>query len=146
MTHKEIVIAVYKWLKKHKRNIVVPNCSLVVSELVTVNATGEIPDVIGWNYYTSVMIEVKTSIADLRRDKTKKFKQFGNGVGEHKYYCVPVNIALIASDIITSEHGLLTINEEGKIEIYKEAKRTSANLRTERTMLLSIIRRLKGGE
>jgi len=150
MTHREIVVAVHKWLKKHKRNIVVPNCSLVVSELATANATGETPDVMGWNYYTSVMIEVKTSLADLRRDKIKRFRERGTGVGEHKYYCLPQSLMANAANIILPEYGLLSISEDGKIDIYKMAEKSETNFHTERTMLLSVIRRMSkpntGGE
>jgi len=146
MTHKEIVLAVHKWLKKHKRNIIVPNCSLVVSELVTANATGETPDVVGWNYYTSVMVEVKTSLADLRRDKLKIYKKRGLGVGEYKYYCLPQSLRIDAANIVPLEYGLLSITDDGKIDIYRAAVKSESNLQTERTMLLSVIRRLKGGE
>ena len=75
MTHEQIVVIAGKWLKKHEQNIVIPNCSLVLTELVAATTSGEIPDVIGWCSWISVLIEVKTSRADYFRDSLNGFSE-----------------------------------------------------------------------
>lgn len=140
MTHKEIVERVKRWLKHHQQNITVPNCSFVLTELVTLNGSGEIPDVIGWNYWSSVMIEVKTSRSDFLADKNKRFKRLNNpGTGEFKFYCCPSNV--IKAEELPEKYGLLYISEDKKVFIIKPAERQGADLMTERSLLLSFIRR-----
>ena len=85
MTHKEIIKRAAKWLKKHTQNAIIPNCSLIAEDLTTASKTGEIPDVIGWCSWTSVLIEVKVSRSDFLRDSKKPFRKFADmGMGEHK--------------------------------------------------------------
>ena len=142
MTHKEITKRAAKWLKKHSGNVIVPNCSTVAEDLTTATVTGEIPDVIGWCSWTSVLIEVKVSRSDFLRDIKKPFRKFADmGMGEHKYYLCPEG--LITEDDLPELWGLLWIDEKGKISIQKKAEKHEANLRCERTVLLSLHRRAK---
>lgn len=142
MTHKEIIKRASKWLKKHQQNAVIPNCSLVVEDLVTANSMGEIPDLIGWCSWTSVMIEVKVSRNDFLKDKKKPFRKFANmGMGENKYYLCPTG--LIQEKDLPENWGLLYIDDKAKITIEKIAERHEANLQSERTVLLSLLRRTK---
>jgi hypothetical protein len=140
ITHKQLVELAAKWLKKHKENIVIPNCPIVSSETACVSASGEIADVIGWCYWTSVLIEVKVSKNDFKNDKKKRFKILHeSGMGELRYYCCPKG--LIAVSDLPENWGLLEICEKNKITIVKKAERCNSNLISERSLLLSIIRR-----
>ena len=143
MTHGEIVDIAAKWLKNHKENnIGIHNCPLVLKEFVALTAYGETPDVIGWSYCCSVLIEVKASREDFLRDKKKRHKKFSNGMGEKKFYCCPAN--LIKPEELPEGWGLLYVNEKKKIEIVKIVNvDKEADLHSERTMLLSVIRRMK---
>lgn len=141
MTHSQIVDKAAKWLKNHKGNIHTPNCPLVVKELDTLNHSGEIPDVIGWCYCLSVLIEVKTSYSDFLHDKNKRHKKYSIGMGQQRYFCCP--FGMIKTEELPDKWGLLTINQSGKIELVKGAEMQEADLNCERTMLLSIIRRNK---
>ena len=140
MADKKLTICASKWLKKHTQNIIVPNCSLVVSELVARTESGEIPDILGWCSHTSVLIEVKVSKADFIRDKNKVFREFPEkGLGELRYYVCPEG--LIKEYEIPPNWGLLYADEKMKIKIIKQAKKQQFDLLSERSILLSIIRR-----
>jgi hypothetical protein len=139
ITHNELVHIAAKWLKHHKKNIAVPNCKLIAPEVGTANSTGETPDVLGWCYWTSILIEVKVSRSDFLQDKNKKFRINPDlGMGEFRYYCCP--IGLIKETELPENWGLLVYENE-KIEIIRKAERINSNLREERTMLLSLHRR-----
>jgi len=144
MTHSEIIKIVAKWLKRHKQNIVIYNYPLVLSEFVALTHTGETPDVIGWNYFSSIVIEVKTSRQDFLRDKKKRFRVLGMGMGDFKYYCCPDGI--IKVDDLPNGWGLLYVTDKGKIEIIQRVDKSNADLHAERSMLLSVIRRFKANE
>lgn len=140
MKHKELTSRAAKWLKCHSKNTIVPNCSIVAEDLMTAASTGEIPDVIGWCSWTSVLIEVKVSRGDFLRDKKKPFRKYTDmGMGENKYYLCPEG--LITEEDLPELWGLLWIDKKGKISIQKQAEKHEANLRCERTLLLSLYRR-----
>lgn len=145
MSHDEIQHIAAKWLKNHKRNAVIPNCTTVVENLVTLNGSGEVPDVMGWNYSYSVLIEVKTSKSDFNNEKKKYHRQRPElSMGQFRYYCCPCGI--INEDDLPKHWGLLYINQKNKIEVVKIAEKQDSNLDAERSMLLSIIRRLRNGK
>ncbi len=138
--HKNLCERGAKWLKRHTNNINIPNCPTVAVDMVTVE--NEIPDIIGWSSRASVMIEVKVGRGDFLKDKKKPFRKFADtGVGEYRYYLCPTG--LIKGVELPEKWGLLYLNENNKIEIIKVAEMQTANLRAERNMLLSIIRRSK---
>jgi len=144
MTHDEIQHIVAKWLKNHKRNLVVYNCPYVVENLVTLNGTGETPDVMGWNYSNSTMIEVKRTRQDFMKDKKKHFRRNEKyAIGNYRLFCCPTD--LIKADEIPSQWGLLYINESGEIQIIVKPIKQDSYYPAEVSMLLSIIRRLKNG-
>lgn len=140
MSHEDIIKVGGKWLKKHTNNIKIPNCNLVLEDLKTATVTGEIPDIIGWCSWASVLIEVKTSWGDFLKDKGKPFRlDTSSGMGNFRYYiCEP---GLIHEDDVPENWGLLYVNVDGQIELIKAASKVEANLECERTMLLSVIRR-----
>ena len=146
MSHDEIQHIGAKWLKRHKRNLVVPNCPYVVENLVTLNGTGETPDIMGWNYSNSTMIEVKISRQDFLKDKKKFFRVDRDyyAMGNYRLYLCPAG--LISTKEIPDKWGLLYINESGKIEIQVKPERQDSYYQAEISMLLSIIRRFKKGE
>lgn len=142
MTHKELTERAVKWLKRHSNNTKIPNCSTIASEIASNTTSGEIPDVLGWCYWTSVLIETKVSRSDFLRDFKKPFRQFADiGMGEFRYYICPKD--LIKVEEVPEDWGLLYCNEKGKIETIKLANRQQANLQCERTILLSLVRRAK---
>lgn len=142
MTHSEITLLASKWLSKHSENVTVPNCNLVAYETKTATESGEIPDVIGWCSWASILIEVKISRGDFLKDKKKSFRLDSKlGVGNFRYYICPSG--LIDPRELPEDWGLLYIDDKGKIKIEKKSNNQFANTESERTMLLSIIRRSK---
>ena len=133
--HRELCLFAGKWLRRnHFRP---PTCPYVAIELVTANP--ETPDVFGWNYWTSVLIEVKVSRSDFLADKRKPFRLFAeDGLGEHRYYCCPKG--LIKPDEVPQYWGLI-YEEDGTISVIKEVERQPANYRAEMTICTSIMRR-----
>ena len=63
------------------------------------------------------------------------------GMGEFRYYICKYD--LIKTTDLPQNWGLLYCSEKGEIKIVKKAKEQESNLRCERTMLLSLIRRKK---
>jgi len=140
MTHNDLVKKVAKWLKRHQGNCIVPNCSTVAAELSALPETGEIPDVIGWSNWISVLIEVKMSRADFIADSKKEFRKHPKlGIGELRLYCCPTG--LIKVEDLPENWGLLYCDDSGKIDIIKKAFPQTCNMRSERSLLLSMNRR-----
>jgi hypothetical protein len=140
MNHKELTLKASRWLKKHSNNTVIPNCREVATEISCANATGEIADVIGWCSWTSVLIEVKVSRSDFKRDSKKIFREYADmGMGEFRYYICPTD--LIKIDELPPNWGLLYYSKDCGIKIIQKAERQQANLQSERTLLLSLLRR-----
>ena len=139
-THRLLCEEGGKWLKRHTQNVIVPNCNIVAIELFAQIET-EIPDIIGWTSWCSLLIEVKVQRSDFLRDKKKHFREtITNGVGEFRYYLCPEN--LILENELPEKWGLL-YQKEGKIQIIKKAEKQESNLLAERNMLTSYIRKIK---
>lgn len=84
--HRELCILAAKWLRRSKLRG--PSCPYAAVELVT--AAQESPDVFGWNYWATVLIEVKVSRSDFLADAKKWFRQYPEeGVGAFRYYAAP---------------------------------------------------------
>lgn len=138
ISHNELSKVVAKWLKKHPQNAIVPNCSKVAVNMKTIEQ--EIPDVIGWNSWSSIMIEVKVNRSDFLQDFKKPFRiDPRKGVGQYRYYCCPPEI--ISVNDLPDKYGLLYLNEKGDIDIIKVAEIQESNLKAERNMLLSLLNR-----
>jgi len=141
ITHSELISKASKWLKRHTENSFIPNCSFILTEFVAITNTGETPDILGFSSCRSVMIEVKVNRSDFLNDKNKMFRNYEDfGMGQQKFYCCPEG--LIKENEIPDGWGLLYWTGK-KIEIKKNGNMQECNLKAERTMLLSIIRRLK---
>lgn len=133
--HRDLCIKAGRWLMRPHPPA--PTCPYVAVEIVT--ATPETPDVFGWNYWTSVLIEVKMSRSDFLADKKKPFRILpDDGIGEHRYYCCPDG--LIKSDELPEKWGLI-YEVDGRLEVIKNAERQVANHRAEITICTSIMRR-----
>ena len=102
-------------------------------------ASQEIPDVFGWNYWATVLIEVKVSRSDFLADAKKSFRQQPEeGVGAFRYYCSPEG--LITEVDLPDKWGLLW-EKDGVITVVKDAERQQQNAQGEITILASIMRR-----
>ena len=135
-THRELCLIVGKWLRKSGR-IRPVSCPYVAIELVT--ASQETPDVFGWNYWASVLIEVKVSRSDFLADSKKPFRiEPESGIGDFRYYCCPKG--MLIPDEMPPNWGLL-YESDGCIEVVKEAEMQDANHYSERQILASIMRR-----
>lgn len=80
MNHKELTKNAKFWLKSAKK------CNPVFSEQGSQNFS-EMPDVIGFKSDLCIVVECKTSKADLYADRKKPFRESG-GMGNERYYCL----------------------------------------------------------
>lgn len=99
MTHDELVARAARWLRNTER------CSLV---LVEPQGMIERPDVIGFSFHGSIMVEAKISRSDFRRDLRKISRHplgAEYGYGQRRYYIVTPH--LLEPDEIPEQWGLL---------------------------------------
>ena len=130
--HRELCRLAGKWLRKPKFGS--SYCPYVAVELVTANP--ETPDVFGWNYWATVLIEVKVSRSDFLADAKKSFRQQPEeGVGAFRYYCSPEG--LITEVDLPDKWGLLW-EKDGVITVVKDAERQQQNAQGEITILLRL--------
>lgn len=142
MNHKELIGIAAKWLRKHPENIIIPNCSLILTEILTSNDNREIPDVIGFCSYKSVLLEVKTSRADFLRDKDKYCRILAEkGMGNLRYYFIPKGLIIYDSEI-PSRWGILEWDGR-RVIIKKKADHIDVWVDSERAILLSSIKMIK---
>ncbi|GAA6371339.1 hypothetical protein [Odoribacter splanchnicus] len=133
--HRKLCLLAAQWLRRSK--LTSPSCPYVAVELVT--ASQERPDVFGWNYWATVLIEVKVSRSDFLADAKKSFRQQPEeGVGAFRYYCSPEG--LITEADLPDKWGLLW-EKDGVITVVKDAERQRQNAQGEITILASIMRR-----
>lgn len=132
-THNDLVNLANKWLKRRKK------CGVTMVEWY--GGPGEIPDAIGFRYTTSILIEVKVSYNDFKKDFDKHFrKRMGYGMGEFRYYMCPKGI--IPIDEVPKNWGLLEVKND-RIYITKEAnkiKRGVMTLRKENQLMVNALR------
>lgn len=139
MTHDQLLKKAARWLKRHDQNMLVPNCGLVLTDLSTAHCSR--PDVLGFNSHTSVLLEVKVSRRDFLADKKKKVRIVERlEVGELRYYISPPEI--IKVEDLPPGWGLIHFSDR-KFTIEKLSEKFPANLKGERKILLSHIRRQK---
>lgn len=158
-THANLVAKGAAYLRYHLR------CNPILTEHASCN---EIPDIIGWRFEGSTVIECKTSIADYRNDaekyigwrkpgtsfvnywtrkRRKQFEPLGyipeklNNMGTQRYF-------LSSEDIITEEmvrkdhpdHGLLHLKSGRVIPVIAAPIRKSPDLENEvRLLRLSLV-------
>jgi hypothetical protein len=143
VTHDDLVKSARRWLLKPWRNadnLGHAGCSVVLTECTT--ATPETPDVIGWAWSGSILIECKTSRADFAADARKPFRQFPDmGMGEQRYYMA--SSGLLSIEDLPPMWGLIEAQDDGSTRVLRASERFAADTRNEVGMLLSLIRRLR---
>jgi hypothetical protein len=149
LTHAELIQAARKWLQKQYAGSAVyghTSCPVVISELVTVSISGEIPDAIGFSPSKgiSILIECKTSRSDFFADQKKPFRQSvlsTLGMGDQRWYLAEKGIIPIES--LPSKWGLLEYDNRN-IKVSKRCELfENKNWKNEMHLLLSALRRLK---
>lgn len=105
MTHKQLVEISYKWmLKRGKMSIAFKELSSLASE---------IPDVIGFNGWDSMVIECKVSRSDFLSDKKKPHRS--KGMGNWRFYSCPKG--MIKKEELPEKWGLIYVDDNGKARI-----------------------------
>jgi len=136
MTHADLVKRAEKFLLNTIK------CRFVLKKLVCYNATGEIPDAIGWKYDGSHMIECKTSRSDFFADKKKFFRQHRwLGIGNYRYYMtIP---ELVTPEEVPLKWGLLYVYSRSVKIIVKPERMHYVNIAIrELPFLCSALRRV----
>lgn len=95
LTHGQLVTLGARWLRYEK------NCSIVIEEPATAGFVK--PDVMGFQIYSSMMIEVKVSKNDFLADKKKK--GYNQKLADYNYYLVPAD--LIKPEEVRENWGLI---------------------------------------
>lgn len=145
MIHDEIAAVVANWLRN--------SCSekFPVSFMNLVSTAGEVPDVVGFNSSHSVIVEVKVSRADFKKDASKFWRQNPEfAMGDFRFYACPVD--LIKAEEVPDKWGLLWVNEKGKVIVakqiltgninYTNPNRFKKDLQKERGIMYSALRRI----
>lgn len=102
---------------------------------------GESPDIYGLSGPRSLLIEVKVSKGDFKRDIKKNFRKSGKGIGLTRYYLCPTG--LINENELPENWGLLYCDENKKIEIVKMSGYFfERDFSQELLIMQSVIRRL----
>jgi hypothetical protein len=117
-THKQLVEIAYKWVLK------IGGVGVAFKELVT--TAREIPDVIGFDSWQSILIECKTSRSDFFRDKKKAHKAHSKGMGNWRFICCAKGLIKVSE--LPEKWGLIYVDGNGKarieydcrVRIYKE--------------------------
>ena len=136
-SHQDLVDRAEQWvLKKGK-------CGFALSEFNTDNYSGEIPDVLGFRYGRSTLIECKVTRADFLSDKKKKFRKMPEwGMGNLRYFLVPPG--LVTEDEVRERYpnwGLLVAHPK-VIRILVKPVEQECSTKDERLMLCSALRRV----
>jgi len=136
-----------------KRQLMSWKCYPVLSELVTCNSTGEIPDAIGWTCRASILFECKVSRADFLRDRGKlfRFDLPDHGMGDWRFYLTNPGV-VHSTDELPPGWGCYEIAEGGDKKVrllhmfgikycWTESSPLQGNKKNEITMLRSLLRR-----
>lgn len=111
LTHRQLVEIGYRWLLKNG------SVGVCFKELKSMD--GEIPDVIGFNHWESILIECKVSRSDFLKDKKKLHRQ--KGMGNWRFYMCPTG--LIKVEELPSKWGLIYVNEKGKAKLEYDCRK-----------------------
>ena len=143
MTHDDLIHHARKWLARpfHKDGHGSTNrggCPIIVTEMTS--SSRETPDAIGWYNGRSYLVECKASRADFNADPKKSFRKYPEkGVGDYRYFMTPRG--LVDDMELPDGWGLLEV-EGDRIFFQRVSDRFDIDVTEERTMLLSLIRRL----
>ena len=137
VSHKELVDAGATWLNKKAPNVFY-KCQFVCKEMKCLG-TNEIPDIIGLRPTGSILIEVKISIADFRKDRNKKGRDKNiPQLGKRKLYLAPKG--LIETRMLPDSWGLLEWNGN-EIELTKHSSEFVESKESLNFIYHSILRR-----
>jgi hypothetical protein len=136
--HAQLVARAVEWLRSRY------GCGIVLSEQYC--ATGEVPDVIGWNARCqSVLVECKVSRSDFLADAQKPFRLCPEeGLGSKRLYMAAAGV--IATGELPKHWGLLECRgreveltaKPGRVDL-----RTPVGLMKEMNLLLASLRRVE---
>lgn len=143
MKHDELVEIGYKWLLN--------KCGFAFKELRAYTYPGERPDIIGFNSVGSFVLEAKTSLADMQRDRGKFFRKYPfEGMGDWRFFIAEKG--LLTTYKLPKGWGLIEVNKNKKARtvynpfgignIYSKWNRNPKNQKAELLMLYSALRRL----
>lgn len=139
LEHKELTRLGAKWLRSAV-NKTHPKCHVVIEDMMFDSITSENPDILGWCYYASIMIEVKVSRSDFKADSKKPFRRDSRmGCGDYRYYLCPDG--MIKEDELPSNWGLL-YQIGKKVRVIRKAEMQDSNYESERKALIKLIRNL----
>jgi len=103
MTHDELVRVALAWLMNQAR------CAFAGIEQQSWGP--EIPDAIGWDVDSSIVVECKATRADFLSDQKKPHRNGEHSLGRYRYYLVPQG--LVTVDEVPDGWGLLEHRESG---------------------------------
>jgi hypothetical protein len=102
MNHRQLVEIAYRWVLKNG------SCGFAFMELKSLSR--EIPDVIAFSSWHSVVIECKVSRSDFLKDQKKACRE--EGMGEFRLYCCPTG--LIRKADLPDKWGLIWVGKNNK--------------------------------
>lgn len=105
LTHKNLVEISYKWMVKRC------GVGFAFKELKSID--DEIPDVIGFDSWQSILIECKVSRSDFFCDQKKPHRK--KGMGNWRFYVCPKG--LIKKEELPEKWGLIYVDEKGKARV-----------------------------
>lgn len=149
LDHKSLCEIAIKWLRKvKKQNLMYHTYPITGSEIACYNGGKwiEIPDAIGFNSYSSCVIECKMSRSDFFADQKKPFRIDGDGMGNYRYYLCQEN--LINENELPKGWGLIYVSKSGRTKEIKKSDffdLTKYGYTNERCYLFSICKRIKKG-
>lgn len=114
-THKQIVDIAFKWI--------INNGSVGVAFKELHSLASEIPDVIGFGSWESVLIECKVSRSDFLKDKKKSHRT--KGMGNWRFYCCPKG--MIKVNELPQGWGLIYVDDNGKARIEFDCRKKKIN-------------------
>lgn len=134
ISHNQLIKKAISWLINTKK------CQIVIADMTS--GMRETPDVIGWRYGYSYLVECKTSKQDFFNDKKKFFRANPEyGIGDYRYYLFPKDI--IHVNEISEGWGLL--EHENKTEEIKQSIQWKVSDKNgEIIILTSAFRRIRG--
>lgn len=136
MTHEDLVKKAARWLRNSRR------CKFVLTELRAAHPV-ECADSIGWRAKGwSILVECKTSRADLISDTHKPFRTDGRGLGAERYYLTLPG--LIRHEELVFGWGLLELrgNRVWKVGLAsKDDSRSKESMRREVGLLAALLHR-----
>lgn len=110
MTHSNLVEIAYRWMLK--------NGGMTIAFKELKSMTEEIPDVVGFNSWESMVIECKVSRADFLKDKKKPHR--AKGMGKWRFFICPDG--LIRTEELPEKWGLIYV-KDGRARIEYDCRK-----------------------